>query len=81
MMFSYGSGCAASLFTVRFTADYKKVAAKSEDYKVRLAQRRRVPAAEYDAIMAKRQANFGKFDYSPEVSLFFGESPILGSNF
>jgi len=25
MMFSYGSGCAASMFTLKFSADYKKI--------------------------------------------------------
>jgi len=53
-MFSYGSGCAASMFSFKFTKDYKKIQAIAQDYKIRLAQRRRVPAEEYDQIMAKR---------------------------
>jgi hydroxymethylglutaryl-CoA synthase len=48
MMFSYGSGCAASMFVLRFTADYKKVAAVTGQYKTRLAQRIKVSPEEYD---------------------------------
>ena len=54
MMFSYGSGCAASLFTLKFSEDYKKIAANAE-FKDRLAQRTKVSAENYDAIMAKRE--------------------------
>lgn len=69
MMFSYGSGCAASMFVLRFTKDYKKTAAISSDYKLRLAQRRRVAAQEYDEVMARRQEMFGKNDYTPKDSI------------
>ena len=67
MMFSYGSGCAASLFALKFSEDYKKIAANAE-FKDRLAQRTKVSAENYDAIMAKRESMFGKKDYSPIVS-------------
>jgi 3-hydroxy-3-methylglutaryl CoA synthase len=68
-MFSYGSGCAASMFVLRFTADYKKIAAKTTSYKQKLAQRIKVDPKDYDKIMAARQEMFGKKDYSPKVCL------------
>jgi 3-hydroxy-3-methylglutaryl CoA synthase len=67
MMFSYGSGCAASMFVLNFTKDYKKVASLAADFIERLAQRIKVTPAEYDAIMAKREAMFGVNDYKPTV--------------
>jgi hydroxymethylglutaryl-CoA synthase len=38
MMFSYGSGCAASLFVLRFTDQYKTIS-KIAQFKSRLANR------------------------------------------
>jgi hydroxymethylglutaryl-CoA synthase len=67
MMFSYGSGCAASMFVLKFNNDYRKIASRAE-FKPRLAQRIRVPAKDYDQIMAKRESMFGKCDYEPQVS-------------
>jgi len=69
MMFSYGSGCAASMFVLHFDKDYKKIAALTSDYKERLAQRRRVTPEEYDDVMAKRKEMFGKNDYTPQDSI------------
>ena len=54
-MFSYGSGCAASMFVLNFAKEYKSVAAITSDYLQRLDQRIKVTPAEYDAIMAKRE--------------------------
>ena len=36
MMFSYGSGCAASMFVLNFAKEYKSVAAITSDYLKRL---------------------------------------------
>ena len=52
MMFSYGSGCAASMFVLNFTSEYKKIASVTSQYKYNLAQRIKVTAQDYDAIMA-----------------------------
>lgn len=67
MMFSYGSGCAASMFVLNFTKEYKQVASLAAEYIERLAQRIKVTPADYDAVMAKREAMFGKNDYRPTV--------------
>jgi len=47
MMFSYGSGCAASLFTLRFTSQYKTIN-KIAQFKDRLVQRKKFTAEAYD---------------------------------
>ena len=69
LMFSYGSGCAASMFVLRFSADYKKIASKTTSYKQKLAQRIKVDPKDYDKIMAARQEMFGKKDDSPKVCI------------
>lgn len=68
MMFSYGSGCAASMFVLRFTAGYKQITQKAQ-FKQKLAQRTKVTPEDYDQIMAKRERMFGKFDYTPTDSI------------
>jgi len=54
MMFSYGSGCAASMFTIRCQPEYKQVQHLAS-FKHRLASRVKVPAPEYDALMHHRE--------------------------
>lgn len=67
MMFSYGSGCAASMFVLRFTDQYKQIS-KVASFKDRLAKRVKVSAEEYDSVMSKREQNYGKSDFSPKVN-------------
>jgi hydroxymethylglutaryl-CoA synthase len=67
MMFSYGSGCAASLFVLRFTAEYKAIG-KIAQFKDRLASRKKYTPEAYDAVMQKREKNFGKAEFTPTVS-------------
>ena len=67
MMFSYGSGCAASMFFVKFKADYKKHPVYSlASYQTRLEQRTKVSAEEYDSWMTSREQLFGKCGYTPQ---------------
>lgn len=54
MMFSYGSGCAASIFVLRFTEQYKNIS-KLAQFKDRLAKRVRFTAEEYDSVMSMRE--------------------------
>lgn len=69
MMFSYGSGCAASMFMVRVKGDYKHIQKKAQ-FKERLASRIKLSAEEYDKWMAHREATFGKNSYEPTVSIY-----------
>lgn len=69
MLFSYGSGCAASMFYVHVKEGYKNhyVYLKSR-YQERLSKRKFVSAEDYDQWMINREANFGKNNYTPTVS-------------
>lgn len=62
LMFSYGSGCAASMFVLRCTAGYKNIQNIAQ-FKDRLNRRVKIDPIEYDKIMANRQSMFGKFNY------------------
>jgi len=57
-MFSYGSGCAASLFVIRFSGEYKAIS-KIAQFKDRLAQRKKFTAEAYNEVMLKREKTFG----------------------
>jgi hydroxymethylglutaryl-CoA synthase len=71
MLFSYGSGCAASMFMVRVSNtsgwDYQKVI-RPTLFKSRLESRVRVGPEEYDQWMAAREHTFGKCPITPQVS-------------
>lgn len=67
LMFSYGSGCAASMFMIRVRGEYAQIQAASE-FKTRLASRVKIPAAEFDKLMAERESLFGKCNYEPKVN-------------
>ncbi|CAD8162824.1 unnamed protein product [Paramecium octaurelia] len=74
MMFSYGSGCAASLFFLRCN---KSTGVLKQKLKLqeRLQQRIRIPCIEYDHIMQQREINYNKNNqqYQPkQVDLYPG---------
>jgi len=70
MLFSYGSGCAASMFVARVKPGYKySMLVKNMQFKERLDQRVRVSAKEYDSWMAHRESLFGKCNFMPTGSL------------
>ena len=68
MMFSYGSGCAASMFVLRVNAGYRRIQQLS-DFRPRLARRVRVSAEEYNDWMSWREQNFGKGNLVPRASI------------
>ena len=68
LMFSYGSGCAASMFILRFNENYKKIQSTAT-YKERLARRVKVSPEDYDREMAMREQMFGFSDFKPKVSV------------
>lgn len=71
MMFSYGSGCAASMFMVRVSNGwgYQGVVRNSL-FKSRLESRVRVAPEQYDQWMSTREQNFGKCPITPQVKYF-----------
>lgn len=68
LMFSYGSGCAASMFILRFNSGYKNIQ-RIAQFKERLAARVKVSPEDYDREMSKREAAYGKGDFVPEGSI------------
>jgi len=68
LMFSYGSGCAASMFVLRVTAGYRRIQALS-DFKPRLASRVRISAQEYDEWMTLREQSFGRANLTPKAGI------------
>lgn len=64
MMFSYGSGLAASMFLIRGRGSTAGLATTLR-LKERLANRVKVPPLEYDAIMHQREVNFGHLKEGP----------------
>lgn len=66
-MFSYGSGCAASLFALRCT---KSTASHREKQQIkdRLSRRVKVPCSEYDRLMQHKQLNFNKHSQEFQVN-------------
>ncbi len=76
LMFSYGSGMAASMYMLTVGKSYRELHHRSQ-FIDRLNARISVAPEDYDVIMAKRQAMYGKFNYVPEVSI--GSHSYLGS--
>jgi len=68
LMFSYGSGCSASMFTIRGVGDYSQIASTA-DFHQRLSERLRLKVEEYDRRMMLRETRFGKSNYKPETHI------------
>ena len=66
MLFSYGSGCAASMFYVRVKPGYQNhPLTVNLQFQDRLNSRKKLDPQEYDAWMSHRESLFGKCDYKP----------------
>ena len=69
MLFSYGSGCAASMFFVHVKKGYQQHPLRlNAEFQERLDQRVKLSPEEYDQWMAHRESLFGIRDYEPTVS-------------
>jgi hydroxymethylglutaryl-CoA synthase len=75
MLFSYGSGCAASMFiiNVKHSFDYQNVIRKSQ-FKKRLEERVKITPEEFDRWMLQRELSYGKYPYQPSVNYSFVSS-------
>lgn len=67
-MFSYGSGCAASMFILNVRSGYEKIRQLS-CFKERLAGRVKVSPEEYNQWMSHREQCFGKSNIIPKASI------------
>jgi hydroxymethylglutaryl-CoA synthase len=68
MLFSYGSGCAASMFALRVSNDVRAYQSVMAPFKKRLDSRVRITPEEFDRWMLTREQNFGRCPYVPTVS-------------
>ena len=66
MMFSYGSGCAASMFTIHVNGNYQHIQ-KACEFKSRLESRIKVSPEEFDKLMAYREKMYGRCNFEPQV--------------
>ena len=67
-MFSYGSGCAASMFILSVQPGYERIRQLS-CFKERLSNRIKVSPEEYNQWMELREKSFGKANIAPTVSI------------
>jgi hydroxymethylglutaryl-CoA synthase len=66
LMFSYGSGLAATLYPLEVVGDTRYIADIGK-VKERLEARTRASPEEFTAALAMREDRYGKFDWSPEI--------------
>ncbi|KAG2042708.1 hydroxymethylglutaryl-coenzyme A synthase C terminal-domain-containing protein [Suillus americanus] len=67
-MFAFGSGCAASFFTLRVKGDTSDIREKM-DLLARLASMKLVPCQEYVDALTLREKNHNAVNYTPEGSI------------
>ncbi|KAF9530389.1 hydroxymethylglutaryl-coenzyme A synthase C terminal-domain-containing protein [Crepidotus variabilis] len=67
-LFSFGSGCAASFFTIRVKGDTSEIRSKM-DLVNRLAQMKVVPPQEFVDALKLREKNHNSVNYTPEGSV------------
>jgi hydroxymethylglutaryl-CoA synthase len=78
MMFSYGSGCAATLFSLKFNAknlgDYKEIRKTNFDVMDNLLNKRiKVKPIEYENLQAKKERLYLSNNYIPENNEFLND--------
>jgi len=66
LMFSYGSGLAATLYPLEVVGDTQYIAELGQ-VADRLEARTKASPAEFTAALAEREDRYGKFDWSPDV--------------
>ena len=65
-MFSYGSGIASSMFTLKVHSDPSFMRDKMRAFE-KLEQRIKVPSDVYDKVMEDRKTKYGKVPFTPNV--------------
>lgn len=68
MMFSYGSGLASSLFSLRVVGSIKAIA-EHLNVRQRLAQRTAVAPADFTRVLDTREQRYGKCGYKAEAPI------------
>jgi hydroxymethylglutaryl-CoA synthase len=68
-MFSYGSGCAASIFSLRFSSNYGKLLSTNADTISSLDKRIKTSPPDYEKILIRKEQLFLKPNYKPQDGL------------
>lgn len=72
LMFSYGSGCAATLFSLKFRSkdvmDFKDIRRRNFDVLNNLNSRKKVVPADYEIILAKKEKLYLMNNFIPETN-------------
>ena len=67
-MFSYGSGCAASIFTLKVISnDYLNIRSRNYDTIEKLNTRIRVSPTDYEKILLNKEKIYLTNNYTPKV--------------
>jgi hydroxymethylglutaryl-CoA synthase len=75
LMFAFGSGFASSMFSLRVVGSVDRIVRSMWDIEEQLEGREQISPAQFEAIMKRREEDYGRFDYKPtdvEKSLFPG---------
>lgn len=68
-MFSYGSGCAATLFSLYVKGDYSAIKLRNNDVYENLDKRIKICPKDYETILSKKEKHFLIKDYIPETDV------------
>jgi hydroxymethylglutaryl-CoA synthase len=66
LMFSFGSGFASSMFSLRVVGSVDRIVDSLRDLEEQLEERVIVPALKYDEAMLQREKDYCRFDYYPQ---------------
>lgn len=68
-MFSYGSGCAASLFSIKVAGDISKIQERNHDVYSALDNRIKIEPLKFEEMMIKKEKLYLSSNYVPETDL------------
>jgi hydroxymethylglutaryl-CoA synthase len=68
-MFSYGSGCAASIFSLNISPEYKSIVSRNSDTISGLGKRIKVSPNDFEKILLRKEQLYLKYNYLAEDDL------------
>lgn len=68
LLFAFGSGFASSMYSLRVVGPVERLANTLKDLESQLEERMQISAKKYEAVLRKRETDYGRFDYRPESS-------------
>lgn len=68
-MFSYGSGCASSMFSFRVVGDISSIQERNKDVVEKFANRIKISPKEFEKILDKKEYLYTKNNHSPQTDI------------